>query len=65
MNRQMLHGDLCPLCRHPLTRRTTTVVRSNTPSPTRIDTVPHCVRCASDMTRAQEWADLTRARYEN
>ncbi|WP_030019301.1 hypothetical protein [Streptomyces monomycini] len=65
MNNDLLFGDLCPLCRLPLTLRTTTVVRSNLPYLARIDTVPHCAGCASDMTRAQEWADLMRARYEN
>ncbi|MFD5510783.1 hypothetical protein ACFWIB_23845 [Streptomyces sp. NPDC127051] len=62
MNLELLHGDLCPLCRGPLTRRATAVVRSNTSYPTRIDTVPHCT---SDMTRVQQWADLMRARYES
>ncbi|MEV2248207.1 hypothetical protein [Streptomyces sp. NPDC049970] len=65
MNTKLLHGDLCPLCRRPLTLRTTVEVRSNTPYRSRTDMVPHCENCAGDMTRAQEWADLMRARYES
>ncbi|MFE0886951.1 hypothetical protein [Streptomyces rochei] len=64
MNANLLHGDLCPLCRRPLTLRTTVEVRSNTPYPTRTDTVPHCRHCANDMFRSQQWNDLMRARYE-
>ncbi|MGW7673717.1 hypothetical protein ACWGJX_42570 [Streptomyces sp. NPDC054775] len=63
MNTELLHGDLCPLCRRPLTLRTSVEVRSNTPYLTRTGTVPHCTYCAGDMTRAQEWADLMRACY--
>ena len=63
MNTQPLHGDLCPLCRRPLTLRTTVIVRSNTPHPTRIDTMPHCAYCANDMSIAQQWNDLMNARY--
>ncbi|MFE4279743.1 hypothetical protein ACFRSX_34565 [Streptomyces goshikiensis] len=65
MTNELLHGDLCPLCRRPLTLRTAVEVRSNTPSPSRTDMVPHCESCAGDMLRAQEWADLMRARYES
>lgn len=65
MNTKLLHGDLCPQCRRPLTLRTTVEVHSNTPYPSRTDMVPHCENCTSDMTRAQEWADLMRARYES
>ncbi|MFJ2709048.1 hypothetical protein ACIO3R_38490 [Streptomyces sp. NPDC087428] len=65
MTNELLHGDLCPLCCRPLTLPTTTVVHSNVPYPTRIDMVPHCTSCAGDMARAQEWADLMRARYES
>ncbi|MFG3142479.1 hypothetical protein ACGFZA_40510 [Streptomyces sp. NPDC048211] len=63
MTKELLHGDLCPLCRRPLTLRTVVEVRSNTPYPSRTDMVPHCEGCAGDMTRAQEWADLMHARY--
>ncbi|OII61422.1 hypothetical protein BJP40_05455 [Streptomyces sp. CC53] len=63
MNTELLHGDLCPLCRRPLTLRPTVEVRSNTPYPTRTDTVPYCAYCAHDMPRAQQWADLMPARY--
>ncbi|MFI0191758.1 hypothetical protein ACH4PW_29950 [Streptomyces sp. NPDC017082] len=65
MTHELLHGDLCPLCRRILTLRPTVEVRSNTPYPTRIDTVPHCAYCANDMFRAQRWNDLMRARYES
>ncbi|MFE2943431.1 hypothetical protein ACFXKG_30910 [Streptomyces sp. NPDC059255] len=65
MTHELLHGDLCPLCRRPLTLRLTAYVRSNTPYPTRIHTVPDCTSCANDMTRAQACADLLRARYES
>ncbi|MFJ7209523.1 hypothetical protein ACIQWR_39080 [Streptomyces sp. NPDC098789] len=66
MTSNSLHGDLCPLCSLPLTLRTTAVVRSaNTAYPIRINTVPHCTSCTSDMTRAQQWADKMRDRYEN
>jgi hypothetical protein len=65
MTNELLHGDLCPLCGRPLTLRPSVVVRSNVPYPTRTDTVPHCASCASDMPRAQKWADLMRARYES
>ncbi|MFD4543520.1 hypothetical protein [Streptomyces bauhiniae] len=65
MNRELLHGDLCPLCRRPLTIRTKVVVYSNTPYPSRTDTMPHCESCTGDMLRAQQWADLMRARYES
>ena len=61
MTNELLHGDLCPLCRRPLTLRTTADVRSNTPYPTRIDRVPHCMHCASK----QAWADVMRALYES
>ncbi|OIJ95451.1 hypothetical protein [Streptomyces colonosanans] len=61
MNTELLHGDLCPLCLRTL--RAIVEVRSNTPYSTRTDTVPHCISCASDMTRAQQWADLMHARY--
>ncbi|MFH0246297.1 hypothetical protein ACGRHY_28640 [Streptomyces sp. HK10] len=64
MNTNLLHGDFCPLCGQPLTLRPTVVVRSNVPYPTRTDMVPHCISCASDMPRAQEWADLMHARYD-
>ncbi|WP_432091354.1 hypothetical protein [Streptomyces sp. NRRL F-5630] len=60
---ELLHGDLCPLCGRPLTLRPVVIVRSNVPYPTRTDTVPHCAYCASDMTRAPQWADLMNARY--
>ncbi|WP_199829795.1 hypothetical protein [Streptomyces sp. MMG1121] len=49
---ELLHGDLCPLCRRPLTLRTTVEVRSNTPYPTRTDTVPYCAYCANDPRTA-------------
>jgi hypothetical protein len=65
MNEELLHGDPCPLCRRLLTLRTTVEVRSNRPRPTRNDRVPHCISCASDMTRAQEWAEMMRALYES
>ncbi|MYS37205.1 hypothetical protein K388_07329 [Streptomyces sp. KhCrAH-43] len=68
MNRELLHGDLCPLCGRPLTLRPSVVVHSNVQYPTRADAVPHCASCAScasDMLRAQEWAELMRARYES
>ncbi|MDJ0386229.1 hypothetical protein [Streptomyces sp. G-G2] len=65
MTNELLHGDLCPLCRRPLTLRPTADVRSNTPHPTRTDRVPHCTSCAGDMTRAQQWADMMRALYES
>lgn len=66
MSNELLHGDLCPLCDRRLTRRVTATVRSaQSDYPTRIDSVPHCDHCASDMLRAQEWADLMRARYES
>ncbi|MFJ8828057.1 hypothetical protein ACIREE_40850 [Streptomyces sp. NPDC102467] len=61
MDTNLLHGDLCPLCRRPLMLRTTVNVRSNTPCPTRIERVPHCDSCASK----QEWADMMRALYES
>ncbi|POX39192.1 hypothetical protein C3488_39485 [Streptomyces sp. Ru72] len=64
MKNELLHGDLCPLYRRPLTLRKTVEVRSHQSlHPTRISTVPHCNDCASDMSRAQEWADLMRVRY--
>ncbi|MCW5254693.1 hypothetical protein [Streptomyces sp. SHP 1-2] len=38
MKTNLLDGDLCPLCRRPLTLRPTTVVRSaGVPYPTRTD----------------------------
>ncbi|WP_138909249.1 hypothetical protein [Streptomyces chryseus] len=64
MNSNLLHGDLCPLCRRRLTLRTTVEVRSNTAYPSRTDMVPHCESCAGDMPRAQQWADLMHARYD-
>ncbi|WP_217144784.1 hypothetical protein [Streptomyces sp. AC627_RSS907] len=63
MNQHLLHGDLCPLCRRPLTLRTTVEVRSNTPYPTRTDTVPHCRYCANDLPNVQRWNDLMNDRY--
>ncbi|MGW4750270.1 hypothetical protein ACWEPR_36345 [Streptomyces sp. NPDC004290] len=57
-----LYGDPCPLCHRPLTLRPTVEVRSNTPYPTRTDTVPHCAYCANGMPRAKQWADLMHAR---
>ncbi|MGW1776268.1 hypothetical protein [Streptomyces sp. NPDC002104] len=66
MTNELLHGDLCPLCDRPLTRRVTDTVRSaQSDYPTRIDTVPHCESCAGDMLLAQQWADLMRACYES
>ncbi|MEV6810400.1 hypothetical protein [Streptomyces sp. NPDC051132] len=65
MSKQLIYADPCPLCGRPLTLRPTVVVRSNTPYPTRIDTVPHCAYCANDMFRAQQWNDLMRTRYES
>ncbi|MGW0538093.1 hypothetical protein [Streptomyces sp. NPDC003032] len=65
MHTELLHGDPCPLCRHPLTLRPTVEVRSNVPYPTRTDTVPHCESCANDMPRAQKWADLMHALYDS
>ncbi|WP_055716026.1 hypothetical protein [Streptomyces torulosus] len=65
MNEELLHGDPCPLCRRPLTLRTTVEVRSNQPHRTRTDRVPHCNSCASDMARAPEWAEMMRALYES
>ncbi|MER7692668.1 hypothetical protein [Streptomyces sp. NPDC097610] len=59
MNRELLHGDLCPLCRRPLTRRPKVVVRSaGVPHPTRIDYLPHCTRCTNDPVIEQKWNDL-------
>ncbi|WP_055556614.1 hypothetical protein [Streptomyces kanamyceticus] len=63
MTTGLLHGDLCPLRRRPLTLRPAVVVHSNVPHPARTDTVPHCTSCARDMTGAQKWADLMNARY--
>ncbi|MFE5900913.1 hypothetical protein ACFQ67_26360 [Streptomyces sp. NPDC056488] len=65
MTNELLHGDPCPLCGRPLTLRPKVVVRSNVPYSPRTDTVPRCESCAGDMLRAQEWADLMRARYES
>ncbi|MEV7657894.1 hypothetical protein AB0O39_27465 [Streptomyces anulatus] len=65
MNTELLHGDVCPLCHRPLTLHPAVVVHSNTPYPTRIDTLPHCATCAGDMTRSQKWADLMNARYKS
>ncbi|MEU3448826.1 hypothetical protein AB0H29_16640 [Streptomyces thermolilacinus] len=53
MKSELLHGDLCPLCRRPLTLRTTVVVRSNVPYPTRTDCLPHCTACANDLPDVQ------------
>ncbi|MFI5808361.1 hypothetical protein [Streptomyces sp. NPDC051561] len=64
MNHELLHGDLCPLYHLPLIQRLEAAVRSKAPYTTRTDTTPHGTSCASDMTRAQKWADLMRARYE-
>ncbi|MFJ3498848.1 hypothetical protein ACIPPJ_35485 [Streptomyces sp. NPDC086091] len=66
MNNDLLHGDLCPMCCRRLTLRKTVEVRSaQSHHPTRTDTKPYCESCATDMARAQEWADMMRARYEN
>ncbi|MEU3953591.1 hypothetical protein AB0F45_14925 [Streptomyces achromogenes] len=62
MNQHLLHGDLCPLCRRPLTLRPTVVVRSNVPDPTRTDYLPHCTSCAN-APNAQKWNDLMNERY--
>ncbi|MFG2856728.1 hypothetical protein ACGFZ9_39750 [Streptomyces mirabilis] len=62
MNTEPLHGDLCPLCRRPLTLRTTVTVRSNVPYPTRTDYLPHCASCANDPANTQKWNDLMNAR---
>ncbi|MEK8141711.1 hypothetical protein NKH18_01050 [Streptomyces sp. M10(2022)] len=65
MNYELLHGDLCPLCRRPLALRKTAEVRSHQSlRPTRTSTAPYCDDCASDMTRCQEWVGLMPARYE-
>ncbi|MFD4833322.1 hypothetical protein ACFWPV_26220 [Streptomyces uncialis] len=59
MNHELLHGDPCPLCDRPLTRRVTATVRSaQSAYPTRIDTVPHCTRCTNDPISEQKWNDL-------
>jgi hypothetical protein len=63
MNTELLHGDLCPLCRRPLTLRPTVTVRSNVPYPTRTDYLPHCTSCANDPANTQKWNDLMNARY--
>ncbi|MGW9398681.1 hypothetical protein [Streptomyces sp. NPDC055642] len=63
MNANLLHGDLCPLCRRPLTLRTTVEVRSNVPYPTRTDYLPHCTVCANDLPNVQRWNDLMNDRY--
>ncbi|MFJ2232101.1 hypothetical protein [Streptomyces halstedii] len=59
MTNELLHGDLCPLCRCLLRPRTRVVVRSNVPSPTRTDYLPHCTTCAHE----QRWNDLMNDRY--
>ncbi|MDI3101828.1 hypothetical protein QJ054_32815 [Streptomyces sp. AN-3] len=41
---ELLHGDLCPLCRRPLTLHPTVEVRSNTPCRTRTDHLPYVQR---------------------
>ncbi|WP_331720137.1 hypothetical protein OG762_51835 (plasmid) [Streptomyces sp. NBC_01136] len=59
MKTNLLHEDLCPLCRRPLTRRPKVVVRSaGVPHPTRIDYLPHCTRCTNDPVIKQKWNDL-------
>ncbi|MGW1353448.1 hypothetical protein [Streptomyces sp. sk2.1] len=63
MNRELLHGDLCPLCRHPLTLRPKVVVHSNVPYSPRTDYQPHCNACANDLPNAQRWNDLMNDRY--
>ncbi|AJP05414.1 hypothetical protein TU94_00100 [Streptomyces cyaneogriseus subsp. noncyanogenus] len=63
MNTNPLHGDPCPLCDRPLTLRTTVVVRSNVPYPTRTDSLPHCTVCANDLPNRQRWYDLMNDRY--
>lgn len=65
MTNELIHGAPCPLCRRPLTLRTTVEIRSNTPHPSRTDMVPHCESCANDMPRAQEWNDLMHARHDS
>ncbi|MGW7198713.1 hypothetical protein [Streptomyces chryseus] len=63
MKNELLHGDLCPLCRRRLTPRPTVVVRSNVPYPTRTDYLPHCTSCANDPANGQKWNDLMNDRY--
>ncbi|NJP74118.1 hypothetical protein [Streptomyces sp. C1-2] len=63
MNRELFHGDLCPLCRRPLTLRPEVVVYSNAPRPTRTDYLPHCTVCANDLSNVQRWNDLMNDRY--
>ncbi|GAA2509552.1 hypothetical protein GCM10010406_52510 [Streptomyces thermolineatus] len=54
------------MCCRPLTLRKTVEVRSaQSLHPTRTDMKPYCESCADDMARAQEWADMMRARYES
>ncbi|MFC8009228.1 hypothetical protein [Streptomyces cinereoruber] len=66
MDTNLLHGDLCPLCRRPLTLRPIAIVRSaGVPHPTRTAYRPDCRYCATDMFRSQQWADLMRARHES
>ncbi|MFC8015529.1 hypothetical protein [Streptomyces cinereoruber] len=66
MKNELLHGDLCPLCRRPLGLRPTTVVRSaGVPYPTRTDYLPHCDSCTSDPLNSQKWNDAMNARDES
>lgn len=59
MKTNLLHEDLCPLCRRPLTWRPKAVVRSTgVPYPTRTDYLPHCTPCTSNLPNAQKWNDL-------
>nr|WP_172682183.1 hypothetical protein [Streptomyces violaceoruber] len=59
MNTNPFYGDLCPLCRRPLTLVPDVIARSsNMPYPTRIDYLPHCTTCANDLPNRQRWNDL-------
>ncbi|MFC8492939.1 hypothetical protein ACFUJU_19490 [Streptomyces sp. NPDC057235] len=66
MTTELLHEDLCPLCRRPLRLRLITAVRSaGVPRPTRTVYLPHCDSCTSDPFNSQKWYDAMNARDES
>lgn len=66
MTTELLHGDLCPLCRRPLRLVPDVIVRSaGVPYPTRTDYLPRCDSCTSDPLNSQKWNDAMNARDES
>ncbi|MEV0982440.1 hypothetical protein [Streptomyces sp. NPDC049915] len=65
MNHELLHEDLCPLCRRPLRieyGHTRPSAQQNHPARTWI-TERHCDDC--EATQPQQFWDVMRALYEN